>query len=286
MTGMGPGPRGETDAVDVGSIAAGLQRGENGIWYAARSSPVSYPAEGHQSCFEIEETSFWFAHRNRCIIALLAQYPPGGPLFEVGGGNGFVSRALADRGLPVVLVEPAEAGARNARNRGLDHVICSSLEDAGFAEGSLPAVGLFDVVEHLRDDASFLRSLRPLMRPGGRVYLTVPAYSSLWSNEDEQAGHYRRYRAGGVEQRLEAAGFTPEFATYIFRFLPIPIFFFRTLPSKLGRNAAGLRRMKRDHSAKNAASRILRFFLDPEIRNIERKRPMRFGGSILVVARA
>ncbi len=278
---------GGSDAVDVESMAAGLNRAEDGIWYAAGRQPLSYPAEGHQACFDVEETSFWFAHRNRCIIALLHQYPPPGPLFEVGGGNGFVSRALADHGVSVVLVEPAEEGARNARSRGLDHVICASLEDAGFAENSLPAVGLFDVVEHIRDDGSFLRLLHRLMRPGGRVYLTVPAYPWLWSDEDAQAGHYRRYRAGSVIRRLEEAGFEPEFATYIFRFLPIPIFLLRTIPSTLGRKSTGLRRMKRDHSAQSGPmKRALRFLLAPEIRNIERKRPMRFGGSILVVARA
>jgi len=57
-----------------------------------------------------------------------------------------------DAGLEVVLVEPGSAGAANARRRGIRHVVCAALEDAGFIPASLPAISLFDVVEHMKED--------------------------------------------------------------------------------------------------------------------------------------
>jgi hypothetical protein len=98
-----------------------LQRGENGIWRLGdrgKVDGVSYPDEGNRDCLGIEESSFWFSHRNRCIAATVGNFPPQGAIFDIGGGNGLVARGLVEAGFPVVLVEPGEEGARNARQAG------------------------------------------------------------------------------------------------------------------------------------------------------------------------
>ena len=41
-------------------------------------STVSYPTGGNQLYFEIEDGSFWFAHRKECLFRLLRRFPPGG----------------------------------------------------------------------------------------------------------------------------------------------------------------------------------------------------------------
>lgn len=275
--------------VDLAGISSGLTRGDDGIWYASEVPPVSYPDAGNDSCYAIEERSFWFAHRNRCITALLAQFPPpgDGALFDIGAGNGFVARAIADAGIPVVVVEPGAAGTRNARVRGLRNVVCASLESARFSPKSLASAGLFDVVEHLPDDAAFLGRVRDLLIPGGRVYLTVPAYPALWSDEDEIAGHHRRYTRDSLGRLLKQAGLVPEFSTHIFRVLPVGLFLFRVLPAKLRLKArAEPRQMAREHASGSAVlRRVAERVFAPEIRNIERRKPMRIGGSILAVAR-
>lgn len=91
----------------------------DGIWYARDSTDVSYPTEGNEDCFALEEGSLWFRHRNRCIVSLVSSYPPlnQGALFDVGGGNGFVSKRMAEAGFEVVLIEPGVEGARNAKKR-------------------------------------------------------------------------------------------------------------------------------------------------------------------------
>ena len=209
-----------------------LRCGEDGIYYAIGSEAVSYPEEGNEACFEIEDQSFWFRHRNNCIRELVRNFPPRGkgPIFDVGGGNGFVAKGLMDAGWDVVLVEPGPSGARNAKKRGLDHVICGTTHSAGFKNGSLPAIGVFDVVEHIDDDLGFLRHLRDLLEPGGMLYLTVPAFNFLWSHEDVDAGHFRRYTLGAMEKKLAEAGLKPVFGTCIFGFLTLPVFLLRTLP--------------------------------------------------------
>jgi hypothetical protein len=142
-------------------------------------------------------------------------------------------------------------------------------------------------VEHIEHDVAFLRSMRNLLVPGGRLYLTVPAFGCLWSQEDDVAGHFRRYTATSIRQTLLDAGFEVEFLTGLFRFLPPAILLLRALPYRLGfrRSRDTAQQVVRDHVVRRGlTASILDALLLAERRNLERGRSMRFGGSWLVVA--
>jgi SAM-dependent methyltransferase len=202
---------------DLSKISLGL-RLQDDIWVAKTKSDIFFPSEGYKQCLEIEENSFWFNHRNNCIVNVVQSFPPYGPILDIGGGNGFVSLGLIKNGIDTYLVEPGLEGILNAKKRNLKKLICSSFEDAEFNKNSLPAVGLFDVLEHIEDDISFLFKLGESLIADGRLYLTVPAYNFLWSDEDNYAGHFRRYTLKGIVSKLNSAGFVVEYSTYIFSF--------------------------------------------------------------------
>ena len=276
-----------TNVVDLAGIAEHLREGEGGIWFSAALSNVSYPEEGNAISYALEEESFWFRHRNRCIVETLRMFPPEGPVFDVGGGNGFVSLALRDAGFTAIVVESGPVGARHAAARGLRPVICSTLQDAGFRAGVVPAVGLFDVLEHIADDRVFLKLVRGLMPTGGRLYVTVPAYNFLWSTEDDLAQHHRRYTLWSLKAVLEPCGFAMEFGSYVFALLPIPIFLMRALPSRLWRRTSEFERKRAEHRPPRGQSgRLLEFLLEAELAILRRRRCIPFGGSCLAVARA
>jgi len=276
--------------VDIQAISTGLQLGDDGIWYSKEIENISYPPGGNDSCFVIEDNSFWFRHRNNCITSVVKSYPPesNGIVFDIGGGNGFVSLGLSNAGFNVVLVEPGIVGATNGKKRGLPHVICATTNTAKFKPHSLPAVGLFDVIEHIEDDLTFLKSVRELMKRNARIYVTVPSYSLLWSAEDVLAGHFRRYTLGILLNVLQLAGFQVEFSSYIFRILPIPVFVLRSLPYKLGLSKSQRTSdvTGRDHAVKGGTmSKILNLILKSEIKNLNKRKAMQFGGSCLIVAK-
>ena len=102
------------------------------------------------------------------------------------------------------------------------------------ADASIPAAGLFDVLEHIQDDRGALTNLHRVLQPGGRLYIAVPAYNFLWSGEDDHAGHFRRYTLNLLRQRLVEAGFTVDYGTYFFLILLLPVFLLRALPAKFG----------------------------------------------------
>jgi hypothetical protein len=170
----------------------------------------------------------------------------------------------------------------------LEHVICGTTHSAGFKNSTLPAIGVFDVVEHIEDDIGFLRHLWDLLEPGGMLYLTVPAFNFLWSHEDVNAGHFRRYTTGAMEMKLVEGGFKPVYGTYIFGFLPLPVFLLRALPYRLGlvgKGAAG-KEVKRDHSQKQGLlGTMMASFLESELNKIMTAKSEGFGGSCMVAAR-
>jgi SAM-dependent methyltransferase len=258
---------------------------KDGIWFSKNNSKVSYPDNGHENCYRLEENSFWFKHRNNCTLAAIKNFSPDKVFFDIGGGNGFVSAFLEKENIETVLLEPGINGIRNAKKRNLKNLICSILEEVAFKKECLPCAGLFDVLEHIEDDLAFLKELYSLMENEGALIITVPAYNLLWSGEDIFAGHFRRYTLKTLKLKLEKAGFKIEYQTYFFSILPFPIFLFRSLPYIFGKKNNNKEKYNNEHKYKG----LLGYFLNKiwvwELKMISGKRKIPFGGSCLVVAR-
>jgi SAM-dependent methyltransferase len=220
---------------------------------------ISYPSEGNEACFQIEEQSFWFQHRNVLIQSLVQHFCARSVFFDVGGGNGFVTKGLQDAGTTAVLVEPGSQGVLNARKRGVEHVVQSMWSPDIVRPKCAEAIGLFDVVEHIQDDIGFLKGVHQTLAPDGLVFITVPALHSLWSYEDIYAGHFRRYRLGELQRLLINTGFKVEYNSYFFSMLPLPIFALRSVPSFLGlRKSPDTASIRKEHSnAKGMAGRLM-----------------------------
>lgn len=123
---------------------------------------------------------------------------------------------------------------------------------------------------------------------GGTLYLTVPAYSFLWSEADVSARHYRRYTLRALDGKLRAAGFEVTFITYFFRVLPVTVFLFCSLPFflRLRSRSANPENVSRTHGTNEGFMvRTMRRMLAPERKLVAKGRRMGFGGSCLVTAR-
>lgn len=213
-----------------------LVRKSEGFWTVAGSTDVSYPSEGLAHLAAVEPASYWFNHRNDIIGSVLKRFPPDGTMFDIGGGNGYVSLGLQKYGFDCIVVEPDEQGAAVAQRRGVP-VIRAAFQDLQIAPGSLASAGMFDVLEHIEDDYGALADLRAALKPRGLIYIAVPAYGALWSSEDVYAGHFRRYTVPNLTDRLHASGFEPLYGTYFFAALVPAIFLLRTVPTLFGQKA-------------------------------------------------
>ena len=60
---------------------------KNGIWHSQEPKNISYDSEGTANCFQIEDTSYWFKHRQNCVDVLIEKYCNQNESFaDVGGG--------------------------------------------------------------------------------------------------------------------------------------------------------------------------------------------------------
>jgi SAM-dependent methyltransferase len=156
----------------------------------------------------------------------MRRFPPHGVVVDIGGGNGFVALGIQNAGIDVLVVEPGQTAAATARQRGVKNVVCGTLEDVGFADDSLPSAAAFDVLEHLADDRASLALIHKLLRPQGRLYITVPAYQFLFSDEDQFAGHFRRYTLASLSEAVRSAGFGSNIKLISFHYCRYPSFCF------------------------------------------------------------
>lgn len=65
---------------------------------------------------------------------------------------------------------------------------------------------LMDVLEHTPDDLAVLREAADHVQCGGYVFITVPAFSWLYSAHDRFLGHFRRYTARSLESVIRKCG--------------------------------------------------------------------------------
>ncbi|MGK5737836.1 class I SAM-dependent methyltransferase [Micromonospora sp. URMC 103] len=76
--------------------------------------------------------------------------------------------------------------------------------------GDYSAAVSYNVLEHIEDHVSALRSMRDLVRPGGAVIIIVPAFQFAMSPADVATGHVRRYTKKTLAGAMTEAGLTVE----------------------------------------------------------------------------
>lgn len=179
------------------------------------SVEVAFGAARSRQLAALQQTHFWFRGRRRLVETLLRdELRDPRRVLDVGCGAGGMSRWLLDHGHEAHGVDSSPASLEHA----VHLVPATSLHQGNatalpFPESSFDGVLLLDVLEHA-DDAAALAEARRVVRPGGWVLLSVPAFPWLWSFRDVDAGHLRRYSRRGLEDVLRRSGLAVERVTY------------------------------------------------------------------------
>lgn len=64
---------------------------------------------------------------------------------------------------------------------------------------------MMDVLEHIEDDAKYLQAIKTRLADNGTLFITVPAFQSLYSAHDSEVHHYRRYNHKSLHKAIMAA---------------------------------------------------------------------------------
>ncbi len=167
----------------------------------------------YERMYLLEDSYWWFVGRHRLVEALLrARYGAPGvgadarQILDIGCGTGAMSARLARWGR-VVSADFSPLALQFSRRRGLSRLVGADAMRLPFASESFDTLVAMDMLEHLPNDRAALCEFHRVLKPGGIVVATVPAYPHLWSEHDLALMHHRRYVRHEVAERFAAAGF-------------------------------------------------------------------------------
>lgn len=141
------------------------------------------------------------------INRVLADISPD-TILELGCGQGAAGARLTDRARYVgVEPDPQSCAVAQRRLAGRGEVLAG--DHTSVPAGSVyDLVCAFEVLEHIEHDEKVLAEWVELVRPGGHLLLSVPAWPGRFGPMDTAVGHFRRYSPADLTGVLERAGLT------------------------------------------------------------------------------
>ena len=172
------------------------------------AAQIAFPDQWYEI---MDERHFWMKWRTRAFLgqcrALSISTETPYSVLEIGCGLGVLRQMLEAATKWNVDAMDLNAGALFHSAAGRGRTALYNIHDRAPAlAAKYDAIVLFDVIEHIEDPMSFMRSALYHLRPGGYVFINVPALQSLYSRFDVAVGHCRRYSKATLETELAKAG--------------------------------------------------------------------------------
>ena len=239
------------------------------------------PAE-YERMYRLEDWYWWFVARRTAAVQFLKDHAPEErPLriLDAGCGTGGLLDVLATwPEVEVTGIDFADQALSFCRQRGHRRLAGSDLTMLPFRSDTFDVVTALDVLEHVANDARALEEIFRVLRPGGILIASVPAYQFLWGPHDEALHHFRRYSAPEFAKVVERCGLRVERETYLLSAL-FPVAAVMRLASK--RRAHGSAGLPQVGAFLN---RTLLGIQNAELA-VARKVSLPFGLTVLAVAR-
>ncbi|MBI3442699.1 MAG: class I SAM-dependent methyltransferase [Candidatus Sungbacteria bacterium] len=163
-----------------------------------------------------ETTHWWFVARRNILQSLIGRYIPMKvqTALDIGSGPGINIPLIRTYAKKITCLEASDTAVAMAQRKFPDLTIVSGSFPQTVPGGNFDLITMFDVLEHIEEHAEALQTVRSLLKTGGYLMLTVPAFMFLWSAHDDHVHHKRRYTRRQICSLLADAGFRIERATY------------------------------------------------------------------------
>lgn len=189
---------------------------------------------------QVQETHWWFVARRKVLARFIAgmSLRADAKILELGCGPGG-NLAMLNQFGKLDAMECDNAACEVANSLSICQVKQGCLPDnVPYTHASYELICMLDVLEHIEADALALQSAAQLLKPTGRLLITVPAYPWLWSSHDEAHHHHRRYTRHTLSKVAELAGLRVERIGYFNSLLFPAILTARLLAKLTGRTPA------------------------------------------------
>lgn len=165
------------------------------------------------------EDAMWYyralhRHVGRSLAAVLPE--TGARVLDAGCGTGGLLRRLHGSRPQWTLagLDFSPLACELARERTGGEVVQGSITAMPFADAAFDAITSCDVLCQIAEPAQAVREFHRVLRSGGHLVLTMPAYQWMYSYHDREVDNLRRYNRVEVNTLLEGAGFRIVRSTY------------------------------------------------------------------------
>ncbi len=160
---------------------------------------------------------WWVRGRRRVFVELLrAHLGDAQPLrvLQIGSGDGAYLPELSEIAATVVHTDADPRALKRSAVRGFDRGVRATDRSLPFGDGSFDLVCVVDTLDSAADEHGALREILRVLRPGGIVFASLPAYPWLLARREREAGARRRYTLSRVRHLFGRAGFKLERSTH------------------------------------------------------------------------
>jgi ubiquinone/menaquinone biosynthesis C-methylase UbiE len=173
---------------------------------------------------EVEKIHWWWEGR-RELLKVLMRPNQSNKILDIGCGTGETLTFLEQTfpGSSVYGVDNYQLAVNFTKKRGHKKIYKASAYKLPFRNNSFDIVLFLDVLEHLKDDWGAIKEAKRVLKPGGKIIITSPALSFIWSNHDTAQGHQRRYTRHQISQLAAENNLKITFISYFNFFLCFPI---------------------------------------------------------------
>jgi SAM-dependent methyltransferase len=190
------------------------------------NSLASYDIES-----KVEGFHWWFVGRRKLLRSILSsiKIPQNSITLEVGCGTGANLRVLKSAGFWGIGLDQSLYALNLINKKENSPLLAGDFNHLPIKTKSLGLIIAMDVFEHLEYDQYGMSECYRVLNKGGILFLTVPAFRSLWGIQDDVTGHKRRYRMKDIKEKLRREGFDIQRTSFFNFFLFFPIFLTRRI---------------------------------------------------------
>lgn len=172
---------------------------------------------------QLEDEYWWFVGKRFFIFNFIKNKPA--RALDLGCGTGIMMERLGNIcdnvfGIDNSLLALSYVKKRINKNR---LIACDSRRICA-KDDTFDLIIASDLLEHIPDDDIVLEEANRVLKTGGKLIITVPAFNFLWSKHDESAQHLRRYNIDSLKRKIHKANFSVEKLSYT-NFFAFPLAF-------------------------------------------------------------
>lgn len=177
----------------------------------------------------VQENHWWFLVRREFFRKILLEnsFNTSATILDIGTSTGTNLKLLKDLNYENTIgIDYSKVALDFCTSKGFNNLLQANVYNLPLPDASVDLILLTDILEHVNDRQALSEVLR-VLKPGGKVLITVPAFQCLWGNHDDASQHLRRYRLPQLKALLKDNGLNLIENNYFNFILFLPILFVR-----------------------------------------------------------